>query len=272
MVFDFLFLRMLILVAGCFGAAYTDAKTGLILDRITYPMIATGIVLNLLQGEWLWLLAGTTVFAIGYAVYYAGKLGGGDVKLFTAIAFLLPFYQGQVFLLNALFAACLLAVVFYSAYYATKYARKGIDWKENRQGMQKAAVFGVVLACWLVTMFFLNVISFGAFALLGFAFALALVFLAFEKGIRKSFFLRLVPVAKLEEDEVIAAEFLGQELKQKLGLGLKGVFGEKEIAKLKKAGKKRVPVYRGMPPFGPFILLGCIAALLWPNLITMMFA
>jgi len=271
MVLDFLLLRILVLVAGCSAAAYTDAKTGLILDWITYPMIAAGIVLNLLQGEWLWLLAGTIVFAIGYAVYYAGKVGGGDVKLFTAIAFLLPFYQGQVFLLNALFAACILGVVFYSAYYVSKYARKGIDWKENRQGMQKAVVFGIALAAWLAAVLFLEIISLGAFALLAFAFALALLFLAFEKGIRHSFFLKLVPVGKLEEDEVIAAEFLGPELKKKLGLGIKGVFGKTEIERLKKAKVKKVPVYRGMPPFGPFILLGCIAALAMPDLIGLLF-
>ena len=130
--FDLLLLRQAILLAGCGTAAFTDARTGLILDRITYPMIALGILLNLWEWELAGLALGAGVFAIGYAVYYMGKLGGGDVKLFTGIAFLLPFFDGKVFLLNALFAASILAVVFYSAYYVSRYARKGIDWNEKK--------------------------------------------------------------------------------------------------------------------------------------------
>jgi Flp pilus assembly protein protease CpaA len=272
MAFELVLLRIVALLAGCSAAAYTDARTGLILDSITYPMIALGIALDIIQGEWLWLLAGIAVFAIGYAVYYAGKVGGGDVKLFTGIAFLMPAYQGNFFLAGALFAACILAVAFYSAFYVAKYAEKGIDWKENRPGIQKAAVFGIALAAWLAAMAFLGAVSAGALGLLALAFSLALLFIAFEKGIRHSFFLKLVPVGKLEEDEVIAAEFLDSKTKGRLGLGFKGVFGKKEIELLVKAGIKEVPVYRGMPPFGPFILLGCIAAIIWPNFIGMMFA
>ncbi len=272
MLFELLLIRQAIVLAGSGAAAYTDARAGLILDKITYTMIAAGILLNVFQQEWVWIAVGAVVFAIGYAVYYMGKIGGGDVKLFTGIAFLLPFYQGQFFLLNALFAACILAVVFYSVYYLLKYAGKGIDLKENKQGICKAILFGVVIGAWLGIVFITQVVSITALGILGTTLVLALLFLAFEKGIRRQFFLKKIHISKLEEDEVIATEFLKKEVREKLGLKFKGVFGEEEKAKLKKLGVTKVPVYRNMPPFGPFILLGCIAAMIWPDIIGLIFA
>jgi len=272
MLFELILIRQAIVLVGCGAAAYTDAKTGLILDKITYSMIAAGILLNIFQGEWAWLAVGAAVFAIGYIIYYMGKVGGGDVKLFTGIAFLLPFYQGQFFLLNALFAACILAVLFYSAYYLLKYARKGIDLKENKHGIGKAVLFGIVIGIWLVIVSITQVVSVTALLTLGIVLGLALLFLAFEKGIRRQFFLKEIPISKLEEDEVIATEFLKHGIRKKLGLKFKGVFGEEEKAKLKNLGVAKVPVYRNMPPFGPFILLGCIAAMLWPDIIGLIFA
>jgi len=272
MFFDFLLLRQIILLAGCGAAAYTDTKTGLIFDKITYPMIAAGIVLNIAEQQWLFLAAGAIVFAIGYVIYYMGKFGGGDVKLFTGIAFLLPFFQGNFFLLNSLFAACLLAVSFYSTYFLVKYARKGISLKENRQSMRRALFFGAAIAAYLSAIAFMQVMAWQSVAVLVLPLALAILFLAFEKGIRGSFFLKQVELNKLEEDEVIAADFLDEKTKTALNLKVKGVFGEKEIQTLKEIGVKKVPVYRGMPPFAPFILLGVVVAILLPDFLGLLFS
>ncbi|MCX6799110.1 MAG: A24 family peptidase [Candidatus Diapherotrites archaeon] len=263
--------RIAALLAGCAAAAYTDAKTGLILDKITYGMIAVGIALNVIEMNWLFLALGAAVFAIGYAVYYAGKIGGGDVKLCTAIAFLLPLYGGQIFIANALFFAALTAVTFYSVFFVTKYARLGINLKENSGNAKKAGAFAIVITAYLIAMVNIGTVKPLALLLLAVPLLLAIAFMAFEKGIRRSFFLRRVALKKLGEDEVIAAEFLDQKIKKKLKLGVKGVFGEKEIAALRKMGVRTVPVYRGMPPFAPFILLGCIVALAQPDLVKLFF-
>ena len=272
MVFELLLLRQVFLLAGSGAAAYTDARTGLILDKITYPMIAAGILLNLFEQQWLWLGIGLAVFVLGYAVYYMGKFGGGDVKLFTAIAFLLPVYQNGFFLLNTLFAACLLGITFYSVYFVAKYVRKGIDWKENRRGLMNAAIFALGITAYLAGMTAMEAFAWQTAVVLAFPLMLALVFLAFEKGIRKSFFLKKVKLGKLEEDEVVAADFLEAKAKKALCMNLKGVLGDGEIEKLKKAGVKEVPVFRGMPPFGPFIFLGSVVAMILPDLFGLLFA
>jgi Flp pilus assembly protein protease CpaA len=268
---DFLLLRAGILLAGCAAAAYTDARTGLILDKITYPMIAAGIALNLVELNWLFLGVGGITFALGWAMYYAGKVGGGDVKLLTAMAFLLPLYGQQLFIINALFLGAALAVIFYSAYYLARYFKNGIDLKENRQGIKKTAALAAAILGYFALLLWLQMITLPAAMVLGLPVGLALLFMAFEKGIRHRFFLRSVALGRLEEDEVIAAEFLESRIKKRLKLGFRGVFGKKEIALLKKMGVKNVPVYRGMPPFAPFILLGCIGALAQPNIIGILF-
>ncbi len=272
MALDLLILRQAILLAGCSAAAYTDAKTGLIFDWITYPMMALGIVMNLLEWNLAGLALGAGVFALGYAIYYMGKIGGGDVKLFAGIGFLMPFYQGQVFLMQSLFASSILAVAFYAAYYLSKYFRKGVGVKENKAGIKKASLLALAIGAYLAVSAFYAVISQATALFLAIPLGLAVLFIAFEKGIRREFFLKQVELEKLEEDEVIASEFLSQGLKEKLGLKLKGVFGEKEVAKLKTLGVKKVPVFRGMPPFAPFVLLGCIAALMQPDLLSLLFA
>ncbi len=263
--------RIAVLLAGCIAAAYTDAKTGLILDKITYPMILIGIILNLAEANWLFLGIGIGVFAIGYAVYYAGKVGGGDVKLLTAIAFLLPMFGGSMFLLNALFIAALLAVTFYAVYFAAKYWRTGINWRENRGSVKKAGLFGIVVIAYFFALVQMKLLAVTAVLILAVPLGFALVFMSFERGIRKNFFLEKVKLDKLGEDEVIALEFLDKKIKKKLNLKIKGVFGKEEIEKLKKLRVEQVPVYRGMPPFAPFILLGCIAALAQPDLISVLF-
>ena len=61
MVLGLLLLRQAIVLIGTLAGGYTDAKTGLILDRITYPMIALGILLSLVEGQWLFLGIGAFV-------------------------------------------------------------------------------------------------------------------------------------------------------------------------------------------------------------------
>jgi len=264
-------LRIIILAIGSGAAAIQDAKTTLISDKITYAMIALGIIINLVELNWQGLVLGAIVFALGYLVYYLGKIGGGDVKLFTGIVFLMPFFNGKIFVISILVFSALLALVFYSAYFVSKYARKGINWKENSQNIKMSIVLGIVFFGLLAILFA------GGFEFTALLFliippiTLGLLFMAFETGIRKNFFLRKIAIEKLEEDEVIAMEFLDEKTKKILGLNAKRIMGEKEKEKLKKSGIKEVLVYRGMPPFAPFIFAAIILVLARPELAEIFF-
>lgn len=79
-------------------ATYTDLKEQIIPNRLTYPLIAVGIVFYIGLGAYersfsliISGVAGAAVaFGIGYAMYLLGGWAGGDVKLFTALGALLP--------------------------------------------------------------------------------------------------------------------------------------------------------------------------------------
>ncbi len=260
-----LFRQAAVLIASGIGG-YTDYKTGYINDWTTLPLIGLGILFNIYEGELLGIAIGAVVFVIGYVLYYTGKLGGGDVKLYTGIALALPFYGKAVFILPAAFYAALSGVVFFSAYYGIKYLRKGIDIEYNRKGITNAAV---LLAFIIVYTYFLlsSGIAPAQYAItLGIMMACGCFFVAFERGIRKEFFLKKIKISEMEEDEIIALDFMEEGTRKKLGLGIKNVFGEKEKGGLLKAGIKEILVYRNLPRFGAFIFIGVAIAMLAPKL------
>ena len=79
-------------------ATYTDFRERIVANRLTFGLIAMGIVLHfadalanaqmLIFYETIFAVIATFVFA--YALYHFGVWAGGDVKLFTAIAALNP--------------------------------------------------------------------------------------------------------------------------------------------------------------------------------------
>src|SRR5436309_15904199 len=101
----------LILVALLAVASYFDQRYQLIPKKLTIGLLALGVVFNLVRGAWMgaaghetWILAGGSVwlgmldgllfalagFALGFALFFVlwilGACGGGDVKLFAAMA------------------------------------------------------------------------------------------------------------------------------------------------------------------------------------------
>lgn len=88
-----------IAILACIYASYTDLKNGIIANKLTFPLIGIGIILNafyaLNMGNLIiiidTLLFTGTIFVLGYLFWKLGAWAGGDVKMFTAIAALLPF-------------------------------------------------------------------------------------------------------------------------------------------------------------------------------------
>ena len=91
---SFLFSLFFLLIAS-----YTDLKQRIVPDKISYSMIASGLLVHLAFSVaennfspivFSVLTAGATFFAC-YALWKAGVWAGGDVKLFTGMAALNPF-------------------------------------------------------------------------------------------------------------------------------------------------------------------------------------
>lgn len=80
-------------------AAIIDARTFTISNRLTLAvaLLAPAYWLSIALSPWpgiaIQLAAGTTVFLLFAAAFYAGMMGGGDVKLAAALALWFPPYS-----------------------------------------------------------------------------------------------------------------------------------------------------------------------------------
>jgi hypothetical protein len=98
---------------------------------------------------------------------------------------------------------------------------------------------------------------------------IGLIFVAFQKGIKKNFFEKKVLLKNIEDDEVISFE---SNSKKVLNLfKTKGVVGEKEIMALKEMNVSSIYVLRNLPPFAPFIFIGVCLALIIPDFFILLF-
>ncbi|WP_048190737.1 A24 family peptidase C-terminal domain-containing protein [Methanobacterium sp. SMA-27] len=94
------FISIIIALVACIYASYTDFKDGIIQNKLTFPLIAIGIILN---GIYVFtttnilmfiecVIVTGIIFILGYVFWKMGAWAGGDVKLFTGLAALIPFY------------------------------------------------------------------------------------------------------------------------------------------------------------------------------------
>tara|TARA_Y100000310_G_scaffold345864_1_gene471826 strand:- start:19065 stop:19883 length:819 start_codon:yes stop_codon:yes gene_type:complete len=263
---ELILLRQIAILLASGVGAYVDFKTGYIYDWITIPLIIFGLFVNILEQEFSGIGLGILVFGIGYVLYYTGKIGGGDVKLYTGIALALPFFNDSVFIIQAVLLSALTSIIFLSVYYMIKYFRKGIDFQYNKQGIMRALGFLVILIVYLFMLSTTGFVSDNYLLLFGTPLSFGVLFIAFEKGIRKEFFLKKINLKDIEEDEIIAFDFMSEKEREKLGKGFKGIYGEKEKKELEKKGIKEIFVYRDLPRFGVFVFLGVLLALVFPGL------
>ena len=97
-------LSVFIALLACFYASYSDIKRGIIPNRLTFPVIGLGLLLNgaraLMESDpWIFIYTAiftAGIFALGYILWRMGAWAGGDVKLFTAVTSLLPFQPSLV--------------------------------------------------------------------------------------------------------------------------------------------------------------------------------
>jgi Flp pilus assembly protein protease CpaA len=260
-----------LLLAG--SAAYFDARTGEIPDSLNYSAVLLGVVLNIADFTPVAFLLAGAVFAGGYLFYISGKIGGGDVKLFTALALLIPFADGRFFVADLLLIAGITALIALSLYYPARYILRGINLEDNRKNLLPAGLLFIFSLAYFI--FSPALIPSPSFVrILALPFLFASFFLAFERGIRKEFFLRNVPLEALEEDELLASDFIGRETMQVIRGGsriAKGVLGKAEIRRLKEAGISEIAVYRNLPKFAPFVFAALLILFAFPSLAGSLF-
>ncbi len=261
-------IQQVILLIGTLLGGITDAKTGYIYDWITIPMIIIGIITSIIQLQLFNIFSGIIIFVLLLVFYKLGKIGGGDVKMFTGIALLNPFNKID-FLITLFFFAAISSMIFYSTYYSLKYFKKGVKFEREKKGIFNATIISLIIIFYFTIMLNLRIIQPFFIMIIALPLGLGIIYFSLQKGIKEEFFEEKIRVNKLEDDEV-----LGEQNNEKIKklLKWKMLLGKKEIELLKKHKIKSVFVLRNLPKFGPFIFIGTIIAILVPELFTLVFS
>jgi Flp pilus assembly protein protease CpaA len=265
------------LIGSAVGAAY-DLKTTEIPDRIFCMMLAVGLVivaLNSFLSLNIWPVlfstaVGLVLLAFGFLMYKAGQWGGADAKLLAVIGFLLPSTPNFMQKLYFPFPFSYLVNVFlvgtpYMLLYAVVIAARNKKIIEEFSKDMKASSKVIIIS---------SVLLFAIFIALSFYFAsLFNAELSYEELIKNSLFpvfatIGLFAVFKFAK----SVEEIGFKKKipiSKLRVGdilnesreLEGIT-EKELAKIKKSGKKFVVIKEGVR-FGPAFPLALLFTLFY---------
>lgn len=249
-------------------AAYTDWKTGYIFDWITYPLIGLGIILSILNAQWIGIILGIGIYAIGYFAYKQGKLGGGDIKLLAGMALVQPLYEGQLFVLSVLLVASLAACVGLCIRYVGGYllSKPKINWNETKKKLGMGMLIVVLVFIAYSTANEIFSLLQGTILLL--ALGMGIIFYMLENEIKTHAFLKRIPLEEMEDDELLAVEHLSAEEKQKLGKEIPALIDRGDIQRFKHMGMHTIPVYRDLPKFAPFLFVGVLLVYLFPEALS----
>ena len=283
--------RVIVAIAGTSIAAYQDARTSFIDDKITIAMIALGTLANFatLDSDFIMYSAGLTavIFGLGYLFYRFGQLGGGDVLLFCGLQALLPYYpvsaMAGVFsflgvAVPPLPSALSLSIVpfFLSIYVVSSFLAMAASGFLYAYKLYRATGFrrlhpdlflgGLMLALSMMLLYWMAfVFSMGLervfLAVLFLAPSVFLVF--FKKDISDKVALRWISLAQMEDEDVIDTGKMPRAIVEKYGVGR--VLTEEMKKVLAKISKQehysKFPVQKDLPRFGPYILSGLLLSL-----------
>ncbi len=275
-------INLAIAIVGMGVAAYWDYKTGIVPDKLSHLMIILAAVLVPLTfpGKILTTYAlGGIVFGLGFLLYSFGQIGGGDVKLFTAISLLIPFYPEILtktlpsfgiepviplypFVASVFVFAGIIGPMFISSLkFHLKIRRKRKKIKNFQSKLKKGLLLSSLVIPLAVIWGFFSL----GFLVLFIPMAITLSLIPFKKDIVRVFYSEEKAIQKLNDDDVLALENIEEEKKDELGLWRK-TFTPPEIRKIKERaeekGYEKVKVCEGMTRFVPYLFVSLIANLL----------
>ena len=275
-------IRMLAAVAFTAAAAYYDVfNKKWVPNWLLYAFIGAAVLLNTVFFEPALfaqaLILGAAAFLVCYPIYRLGQLGGADVYAYAAIAATLPYLPKPLlapaqsvpypFIFSVL-APTGLAFILHMLARFIPYISRQVSAGRIKLTYSRLAPPALVS---LAFAFFAYVLSslpvslpLSYVAVLSLLFLALVFFSAFKQEIKDSM-VQLLPVSRLQEEDVLALEKLNPALVRRLSL--QPLLSAKSIAALKKSKLRRVPVYTKMPFFLPYLLFGLLFTVLFGDLI-----
>ena len=249
-------------------AGLWDLKTTEVPDHLLYAMIAIGAVYWaanwLLTGDVtslaISLLVGSLLLALGLVMYKKGQWGGADAWILAAIGYMIPFYNGEIFIIPYLLNFVIVSIV-YSAIYAITvgimhrdvFQHVKADLKEKRTiliGVPSALLALTIIVALTRPLF--TTLFFNLFIL----FTLLIVFWRYAVVLEARVFKKKIPTSRLK---------VGDVLDKGNWVGLT----ERQVRNIRK--HKRYVVIKDGMRFVPVFAIALVLTLLFGNLFFVIF-
>jgi Flp pilus assembly protein protease CpaA len=250
-------------------------------NLLVYAFVAVALAINVIffsQAVFISALVfGAVVFAVTYLLYRAGQLGAADSYVMAAIAICIPYLPQPLlgpsqlvpypFILSVLVPTGIFFILHMLTRFIPYVSRQIAEGKVgfSAQKLLGPAVLAIALAVFLAALSSLPIPVPALFYAAIIFLSLSLIFFSLFKNEIKDSMVEMVPVAKLQTEDVIALEKMPPALVKKFSIS--PVIGNSTIANLKKAKVKSVPVYTGMPFFLPYLFLGLLVCVLFGDLL-----
>lgn len=266
-----IFLALLGMAIGTYYDLFNNKNVP---EKFLYAFLAVAFLFNIVFFDYdVFVYAGVVafiLFAIGFAMYRLGQIGGADVFVIASVVLLLPVHPSYMIVpYNWPFIFSILifggaAFALYSIFFFAK-----ILSAKKAKSKPKYKYLALFLVYWLFAYLFFNApfFSMAYFAIASILLLSSIIFLVYRDAIMEAT-MDQVFVKDLEPEDVLVPERMDVHMK-KMGLG--NVLGQKDIDALKKSGTKHVWVYSNLPPFLPFLFIGLILALFFGNQLFLAF-
>lgn len=266
-----IFLALLGMAIGTYYDLFNNKNVP---EKFLYAFLAVAFLFNIVFFDYdvfvYAVVLAFVLFALGFAMYRLGQIGGADVFVIAALALLLPIspsYLNVPFNYPLIFSVLIFggaAFAFYSIFFFAK-----ILSEKKAKSKPKYIYIILFLAYGLFAYLFFNApfFSMAYFAIASILLLSSIIFLVYRDAILEAT-MGQVFVKDLEPEDVLVPERMDVHMK-KMGLG--NVLSQKDIDALKRSGTKHVWVYSNLPPFLPFLFIGLILALFFGNQLFLVF-
>lgn len=277
-------LRIFIAIIGTAIATYYDIFNNRnVPNLLLYSFLGAALLVNLLLFDTssfgYTAVIAILVFAIGYGLYIFGQLGGADVFVLASISLLLPVQPTTLligeepmiafpFILSVLLLSSIVFGVFLLIRYVPLFMR-GVFAGKVSIPKERLAYAGIILIAYLLFVYLS--FSFPYFpAPYIFLFSVIVfltIFFMFAREFIADEMIEWVGVKEIEEEDVIAIDRMGKGDVEKYRIAR--VATKNELEKLKKLPIGKYPVYKRMPVFLPFVLIGLIASVVFGDVVLL---
>ncbi len=265
-------IRIILAFVGLLIATYFDLfNKKNIPENFLYAFLGISFITNLyFYNQELSLFAVITAVLVslfGYLFYRAGQLGGGDIFILASLSLLLPIHPSLSklpFNFPFIFSLLIFSGVLFALYTIIHFGFKLTKIKSKPN-----TPFLALLIPYFLFLYFYSTLPFFSPAYLAIVSVVlfsTIFFLIYKEDINK-LLSEKVPLRKAEEEDVLALEFMPQNLVKKYNL--QRVLSLKEIKRLKSLKLKEVYIYTNLPPFLPFLLVGFLLSLFFAGLLVL---